>query len=105
MLLLLLVAGSPVDEGYALALALEAELLVAALLAVGLGLWFLYQLESPRVAGLSLRAHDTPLVGLGGRAGTISYEVHCGAIWLEGYGEGGASVSGPQRLFFSKQRQ
>jgi len=52
----------------------------------------LHQLEGPRVAGLLLRASHSPLVSCGGRAGVLSNEIYCWAIWLEPYGEGRATV-------------
>src|SRR5215208_6103916 len=80
------------QRGYALPLVLEAELLVASLLAVSLRLRSLHQLVSPGVAGLPLRALHPTLVCRGRRAGILAHQVHRRAIWLEGYGEGGASV-------------
>ena len=52
----------------------------------------LHQLESSRVTGLLLRSSHSPLVSCRRRAGALSDEVHSRAIWLEGYGEGGAPI-------------
>jgi hypothetical protein len=93
--MLLLLAGLDLlllQRGYALPLVLEAELLPAALLAIGLRLWSLHKLERPRVARLPLRALHSPLVGLGGRAGILAHQVHSGALWQESYGLGWPSV-------------
>ena len=88
------VVGSPVDEGDASPLVLEAELLVSSLLALrlGLGLRLLLQLEGPGVARLPLRALNAPLIGLWGRAGVGGHQVNGWAIGLEGYGLGGTPV-------------